>query len=451
MEFLYKEFSWKDDNLKLYSLFKDYKNCFFLDSSASCDKSGRFSFIGFNPFYVYNSKNENSFYKLRSLLKNYQIKNNRYLPFLGGAVGYFAYDLAQILERKINLKAKDDLGLPDFHFSFYSTIVTIDHLKNKLIIISTGFPEKKNYLRKLNAKKNLDFIINILKKHNVPKNQQADDTAFDLKSNFTKENYLKAIEKSLKFIAKGDIYQVNLSQRFTAKTKQDSFNLFKNLRRLSPSNFGAYLNIGDFQIISSSPERFIKVEDNVVQTIPMKGTRPRHNNRLQDLAFRNDLMASAKDKAELLMIVDLLRNDLGRVCDYGSVKVEKKRTLEKYKTVYQTTATIKGQLHKNKDVIDLIMAAHPGGSVTGCPKIRSIEIIDSLEPTRRSIYTGSLGYLSFCGNIDLNILIRTILKKEDKVYFQVGGGIVADSNPELEYQETLTKAKAMMEALNLCK
>lgn len=452
MNFLYKEFDWKDDNLALYDLFKGYKDCFFLDSSLKSRDRGRFSFIGLEPFGIIKSKNENSFSKLRTELQNYKIKNNNIdLPFLGGAVGYFSYDLAQVLEKKIRLNAEDDLGLPDFYFGFYDLVIAIDNLRKKLIIVSSGFPEKKGYFRKLRAKKQLNFVLEKLKylKDIKNKKQKLAPLPFNYSSNFTKDDYFKAVKKALGYIAKGDIYQVNLSQRFYARANMDSFCLFNRLRRLSPSNFSSYFDTGGFQIISSSPERFLKVHNRVVETVPMKGTRPRSRDREDDHAFKKELLNSAKDKAELLMIVDLVRNDLGRVCSYGSIKVAKMRSLEAYKTVYQTTATIKGRLYKDKDNIDLIMAALPGGSITGCPKIRSIEIIDELEPTRRSIYTGSFGYLSFCGNMDLNILIRTFLKKDNDIYFQVGGGIVSDSNPQDEYNETLVKAKGLMGALNL--
>lgn len=241
---------------------------------------------------------------------------------------------------------------------------------------------------------------------------------------------------------------MNLSQEFNAKTDLSAFQIYKRLRSLSPSYFSAYLDCQDYQILSSSPESFLRLDGNIATTRPMKGTRPRSKNKLKDRKLKKDLLESAKDKAELIMIVDLERNDLGRVCSYDSIEVKALRQLEGYSTVFQTTATVSGRLHKNKDRIDLIRACFPGGSITGCPKIRAMEIIEELEPSRRSIYTGSLGYLSFSGTMELNILIRTILKKGDELYFSVGGGIVADSVPEEEYQETLVKAKAMKSAIN---
>jgi len=223
--------------------------------------------------------------------------------------------------------------------------------------------------------------------------------------------------------------------------------LYSSLRNVNPAPFSAYLDFGDFKILSSSPERFLTLRGSFVSTRPMKGTRPRSINLIEDKRLKEELLNSQKDKAELIMIVDLERNDLGRVCEYGSIKVTNLRNLEEYSKVFQTTAKVEGILHKDKDRIDLIKACFPGGSITGCPKIRAMEIIEELEPTKRNIYTGSLGYLSFSGDMDLNILIRTILLKGNKIYFQAGGGIVYDSDPEEEYQETLDKARALLETI----
>jgi para-aminobenzoate synthetase component 1 len=229
----------------------------------------------------------------------------------------------------------------------------------------------------------------------------------------------------------------------------DNFELYKRLTKINPAPFGGFLNFGEESIISASPERFLHLENDVVRTRPMKGTRPRGKTGKEDERLENDLLKSEKDKAELMMIVDLERNDIGRVCEYGSVCLESRRDIEKYSTVFQTTSTVRGRLSKEKDRIDLLKACFPGGSITGAPKIRAMEIIEELEPTRRGIYTGSLGYLSFSGEMDLNILIRTLVAKKNKIHFQVGGGIVADSDPEEEYQETLDKAKALFGALGL--
>ncbi len=437
--YILNSYKLKINPFEVFEALKNERNCFFLDSSLNSSHSlGRYSFLGIDPFYILETKNQNPFGKLRQLLGKYKISApNNSIPFLGGALGYLAYDY--------------DLGIPDCRFGFYNTVIIIDNIKKTLYICAAGFPEKKYHLAKSLCESNLRRMHKLLSKINPyntdNKKNKPKDTCAKLESNFSRKEYILAVNKAKGYIKNGDIYQVNLSQRFQTEINLSGFQIYKRLRQISPSYFSAYLDCRDFQILSSSPERFLSLRDNIVITRPMKGTRPRSENRIKDQKFKNELLKSAKDAAELMMIVDLERNDLGRVCRYDSIKVNALRQLEEYSTVFQTTATVSGRLHKDKDRIDLLVACFPGGSITGCPKIRAMEIIEELEPTRRSIYTGSLGYLSFSGNLDFNILIRTILKKEDKLYFGVGGGIVADSKPEEEYEETLVKAKAMMEAI----
>jgi para-aminobenzoate synthetase component 1 len=449
-----KSYKLKLSPFGIFEALKDERNCFFLDSSLnSHSRLGRYSFLGIDPFYIFSAKKRDPFQGLRELFNKYKINSPpNALPFLGGAVGYLSYDLGFSLEQKIKIKPKLDLGIPDCFFAFYNTVIIIDYFKKMLYICTTGFPEKKSSLAKSLCALNFKKILKILSRINASwdsfRNDQTPGHTQELKSNFHKEGYIFAVKKAKEYIKKGDIYQVNMSQQFQTKTDLNSFEIYRRLRRISPSCFSAYFDAGDFQILSSSPERFLKLEGDFVSTRPMKGTRPRSSNRETDTRLKDELLMSPKDKAELMMIVDLERNDLGRVCSYDSIRVEKLRELERYSTVFQTTATVLGRLHKNKDRFDLLRACFPGGSITGCPKIRAMEIIEELEPTRRSIYTGSLGYLSFSGGMDFNILIRSILKKEDKIFFGVGGGIVADSGPQEEYHETLVKAKAMMEAIN---
>lgn len=449
-----KSYRLKVPPFSVFEVLKDQKNCFFLDSSLNLNPLGRYSFLGSEPFYILESKNQNPFFKLREFLNQYKIslpKNN--LPLLAGAVGYLSYDLGLSLEKKIKTRSKPDLGIPDCFFGFYNSIIIIDHLKKMLYISCFGFPETKYHLAKALCASNFKKIYKLLLRINSNSHGIERDLSrvnpLALKSNFSKEDYILAIKKAKEYIRKGDIYQVNLSQGFQAETGLSAFKIYKRLHRISPSCFSAYLDAGNFQILSSSPEMFLRLNGNQVITRPMKGTRPRSKNKLEDRRLKKELLKSTKDKAELTMIVDLERNDLGRVCDYNSVKVSALRELEEYSTVFQTTATMEGRLHKDKDRIDLLRACFPGGSITGCPKIRAMEIIEELEPSRRSIYTGSLGYLSFSGNMDFNILIRTILKRENKLYFGVGGGIVADSKPEDEYDETLVKARACFEAIRI--
>jgi len=448
--YTWKSYKLSASPLEIFRALRAERNCFFLDSSLVANYSlGRYSFIGVNPFRIISAKNRDRLGSLRDELKKYKIdapKNSP--PFLGGAVGYLAYDAGFLLEKKLKKQIKDDVKIPDLFFAFYNTVVIIDHLKKIFGIFAVGFPEKGPNLQKALAQKNVQKLEKLIFEN--PRLQQdrvIKAKTSGLKSNFTKSGYLAAVKEGKRHITNGDIYQVNLAQRFCAKTNLSAPGIYERLRLQSPANFSAYFDAGPFQIISSSPERFLSLRGDIVITRPMKGTRSRSSDEAQDIKLKNELLESPKDKAELMMIVDLERNDLGRVCNYDSVKVETLRELEEYSTVFQTTANIYGKLYKGKDRIDLLRACSPGGSITGCPKIRAMEIIEELERSRRGIYTGSLGYLSFSGDMDFNILIRTILKDKLKVYFGVGGGIVADSEPEAEYNETLVKAEGIMRAL----
>ncbi|MFH1485142.1 MAG: aminodeoxychorismate synthase component I, partial [Chloroflexota bacterium] len=268
-----------------------------------------------------------------------------------------------------------------------------------------------------------------------------------LRGNFEHRAYIGAVERAREYICAGDIFQVNISQRFDAPLSIPPYDLYRELRAINPAPFACYLNLDEVAVVSSSPERFLRLSGDRVETRPIKGTRPRGKTPSEDELMAQQLAASAKDKAEHVMIVDLERNDIGRVCRYGTVRVGELMALEKYATVFHLTSTVEGRLRREKGRIDLLKACFPGGSITGAPKVRSMEIIEELEPTKRSVYTGSIGYLSFSGDMDLNIAIRTILMTQGRAYFQVGGAIVYDSEPEAEYQETLDKAKALIQAV----
>jgi len=448
-----RSYKLKFDPFDIFAILIKQKNCFFLDSSLNKNSLGRYSFLGIEPFHILETRSHDPFPSLRKAIDQYKICAARIkIPFLAGAVGYLSYDLGLILEKKIQARHKISLGVPDCFFAFYNTIIIVDHLKQLLHIFSVGFPEKKYHFAKSLSEQNFKMVYKLISKaatfRHADRQIKNIGGPLEISSNFDKKEYLTAVRKAKEYIKRGDIYQVNLAQQFTAKSNLSGLEIYRRLRKESPTYFSAYLDAGNCQVLSSSPERFLYLEGNRVATRPMKGTRPRHTNRRQDVLLEQELLNSAKDKAELTMIVDLERNDLGRVCSYDSVKVAKIRQLERYRTVFQTTATVEGRLHKNKDRVDLLRACFPGGSITGCPKIRAMEIIEELEPGRRSIYTGVLGYLSFSGNMDFNILIRTILKKEDSLYFGAGGGIVTDSNPQAEYEETLVKAKAMFAAIS---
>ncbi|MGD0336419.1 MAG: aminodeoxychorismate synthase component I [Candidatus Omnitrophota bacterium] len=450
--YILKSYDLKIGSASIFSVLKEEKNCFFLDTGIrGYGRLGRYSFLGIDPFYILCVKNKNPFGQLKALLDKYRISAQKDSPpFLGGAVGYFSYDLGFLLEEKLKMANPEDIRIPECFLGFYNTAIIIDNLQKRLYICAAGFPEKNYLAARALCRRNLAKVQHLLSfAGKLGYAHDRDDHARkpELESNFTKQGYIAAIKRAKDYIKAGDIYQVNLSQRFQAKTDTSAFDIYRRLRLASPSCFSAYLDCQDFQILSSSPERFLKLDSDRVFTRPMKGTRSRGRSKSEDASLKKALLDSNKDKAELTMIVDLERNDLGRACAYDSIRVDKLREIEKYRTVWQTTASISGRLRRENDRIDLLRACFPGGSVTGCPKIRAMEIIEELEPNRRGIYTGSLGYLSFSGSMDLNILIRTILKKGKNVYFGVGGGIVSDSRPEDEYRETLVKAKGMVEAL----
>jgi para-aminobenzoate synthetase component 1 len=368
-------------------------------------------------------------------------------------VGYLSYDLGHFIE-KLPSTAVDDLQLPECYLAFYDAVIAFDHLEGRAYVAATGFPDNGS-ARHARAKIRLEELRRTLAE--APRLEDHEDAHFDqpvespigLRSNFTHEGYVEAVEAVREYIRAGDIFQANISQRFEADMPLPPYDLYRRLRRINPAPFASYLNFDGVTVVSASPERFLRVRGDLVETRPVKGTRPRGRDPASDEALARELVRSIKDQAEHVMIVDLERNDLGRVCRYGTVKVSELAALEKYATVFHLTSTIEGRLRPGKGIIDLLKATFPGGSITGAPKVRAMEIIDELEPTRRSVYTGSIGYLGFDGGLDLNIVIRTILVKEGRAYFQVGGAVVYDSDPEGEYIETLDKAKALIHALSM--
>lgn len=450
-----------------FELFKDRPYSFFLDSGMGKSNLGRYSFIGSDPFLVFKSKGSrieivqgptkfrlegNPFDCLKGLISQYRLRRlPDFPPFLGGAVGYFGYDLCHFVE-KLPSSSIDDLNLPDCYLCFYDAVIIFDHLTEKVFISSTGLPENNEAMMRGRQKARLAELSKRLSR--VGKGIEPKDVHFqrgdvEISSNFLKQSYIEATKLAKEYIASGDIFQVNLSQRFCAPQFSPPFELYKRLRKITPAPFASFLNFDGVVIVSASPERFLRMSGSWVQTRPIKGTRPRGEDPHKDCRLRQELLASEKDRAELIMIVDLERNDLGRVCEYGTVSVPRLITLETYSTVFHLVGTVEGRLNQGRGHIDCLRACFPGGSITGAPKVRAMEIIDELEPTTRGIYTGSIGYLGFNQETDLNIVIRTMVLCGGKVYFQVGGGIVADSDPQAEYDETLHKAKALMEALTI--
>jgi para-aminobenzoate synthetase component 1 len=454
---------------QVFDAIRDRPFSFFLDSGMDPRRLGRYSFLGAEPFLVMTSRGTdisllgpasgtrvsgNPFDMLGDLLGQYRLDGNpTALPFVGGAVGYLSYDLGRFVER-LPSKAVDDLQLPECYLAFYDTVTVFDHLENRAYVAATGFPETGGRWvpraeARLKEMKRRLVQAAAVEPREAPEPDQPAKSPVGLRSNFSHEGYVESVEAVREYICAGDIFQANLSQRFEADMPLPPYDLYRQLRRINPAPFAAYLNFDGLAVVSASPERFLRVHGDLVETRPIKGTRPRGKDPASDRAMAEALANSVKDHAEHVMIVDLERNDLGRVCRFGTVRVSELMALEKYATVFHLTSTVEGRLRPGKGVVDLLKATFPGGSITGAPKVRAMEIIEELEPTRRSVYTGSIGYLGFDGNADLNIVIRTILAKERKAYFQVGGAVVYDSDPEGEYRETLDKAKALMQALSL--
>ena len=445
---------------KVFLYFKDKNFLCWLDD-CSKKKIRSYSIIGIEPFLIFISKKRktsifidgkeeilygNPFDIFKEVLKRYKVD----FPFLfsPGALGYLSYDLGWHIEKLPDI-AKDDLKIPEIWFGFYSTLLIFDHNRKKLIIVSQNVYDKNREFE-LKFKSLVEQFKKIFEKVENYKFILKDSLNFQmLSSNMTHNEYINSIKKIKNYIEKGDVYQINFAQRIQAKGIFSPEEIYLKLREINPTSFSGFLNTGSFYILSNSPELFLFKNKDLVITRPMKGTRPRGRNKQQDNLYKKQLLESAKDKAELIMIVDLERNDLGKVCKYGSVRVKKNQILEKYKTVFQTTSQIEGILKNDIDCIDLLKATFPGGSITGAPKIRAMEIIEELEPNKRGFYTGSMGYIGFNGNMELNILIRTILMKNDTIYYPVGGGIVWDSSPEKEYEETITKAKALFLTLGV--
>jgi len=402
--------------------------------------------------------------------------------FKGGFIGYFSYDLKNYIE-KLPCRAVDDIGLPLFYLLYYDRLVAYNHeggrwyfIKNFLLRDEDNQDKKgkdvyqrrffeddcvdlkikdKDLMQKVSL--SLEETLGILKETNeesvdirksiIEKYYNRDISGIKLHSNITRRSYIKKVFKIKDYIHNGHIYQANFSQRFEVDLTVEPMDLYYILRVKNAAPFSAFLKFSDFSIGSSSPERFLFLKGDTIETRPIKGTRPRGKNALSDYESITELKNSIKDKAELNMIVDLERNDLGKFCYYGTVRVLEHAVIEKYARVFHSVSTVVGKVKKGIDISDIIKAAFPGGSITGAPKIRAMEIIDELEPIARGVYTGSIGYIGVDSTIDLNIVIRTFIIKENKFYYNVGGGIVEDSVPEDEYKETLDKGAALEETL----
>lgn len=410
---------------------------FVLESAQSNDGLGEWSFFGAEPIHVLEGC---SLSVLREAMQPYLLSTQANIPFVGGAVGYLAYDYGRRLE-KLPVLAADDRGIPDMHFGIYDGVAAYHHPSRKLYLIAQGFEEAAELIIE-----RLHAWIEVSHKWT-----QADISLGEWEWNLSKEAFGDAVNQVREYIASGDVYQVNLSRRARCAFSGSGLDLYLALRKGNPGPYAAYLAAGDFAFISTSPEQFLRKAGRELVTRPIKGTRPRSGDPHQDALRAEELRHSLKDRAELLMIVDLERNDLGRVAEFGSVRVEGLYQLEYYKSVIHQTAQVKARLAEGRDVYDALEALFPGGSITGAPKVRAMEIIEALEPTRRGAYCGSVGYVGFDEDAEFNIAIRSLHLKAGRLDYQVGGGIVWDSRAESEYQETLDKARAICETLDqLC-
>jgi anthranilate/para-aminobenzoate synthase component I len=473
----------------IYEVFSSQKS-FLLESVKGPEKIAKYSFVGFNPCLEFISNNgevqlnfsdkqlihtKHPLRLLKHILATYKQLQHEILPtFQGGIVGMLAYDFVHYFER-LPGKALNDLDLPDAHFLLVDQLIAFDHFRKKCwIIVCPGVRKyigSKSDCKSINLPEIYDeaeYVVHEISKKIVSDRLSDNGDGFycqdkeskiickkakrniEIIHEMKKNEYRDVVKKAKEYIAAGDIFQANLSQRVSAYIKNtDPWRLYRILRSINPSPFAAFVDFGKYQIVSSSPERLIRVNGNSIETRPIAGTRPRGKNSREDKLMREDLLLNEKERAEHIMLIDLERNDLGKVSRYGTVKVDELMITEDYSHVIHIVSNIIGKIHKNKDCFDAIRAAFPGGTITGVPKVRCMEIIDELEPVRRGPYTGSIGYISFSGNMDLNIIIRTFVIKNRMAFVQAGAGIVADSDPEREYYETLKKAEALIKTLEV--
>ncbi len=444
---------------QLFPVVQDMPSPALLDGAMPGASGNRFSYLTADPFLVIRSRGQqitlehdgiceevedNPWSTLQSLLRRYRIERVPGLPsFQGGALGYWSYDLGRHLEH-LPSWTNDDLRLPEMYLGLYDWALAYDNDTGRSCLFSTGFPEGTPE----RAEGRVAEIMDRLARSQVVRGSPRHNDPVSLKSNFTPETYMAAVERIREYLAAGDAYQVNLSQRFQAPFDGDSWGLYLRLRTLNPAPFAAYLGFPDVQVLSASPEEFLHLEQGRVRSRPIKGTRPAGATPEETTRYSAELLASEKERAENVMIVDLIRNDVGRVCGIGSVGVPSLFAVEQHPTVLHLVSTVTGQLLFSADALDLLRACFPGGSVTGAPKLRSMEIIEELEPVRRGVYCGAIGYISFGGDMGTSIAIRTLVLTGGQVYLQVGGGVVADSDPWAEYRETLQKGMGLRRSLS---
>jgi anthranilate synthase component I len=441
-----------------------HKNSFLLESIEGGEKLARYSFIGFDPFLNIQGENDqvilskgkikkvvdsNPVEFIQQLFEFYKPIRVEGLPrFTGGGVGYFSYDTIRWIE-DIPDENPDDLNIPSMYLSMYRNIIVFDHLKQEILIISNILHEtgEKGLKKKYDeAAQTINNNIKILKTKTI-KDKPYEKQTSKIKADYTQKEYESMVRKAKKYIKEGDIFQVVLSQRWQVKSKLKSLTCYRRLRRLNPSPYMFLLNFGELSIVGSSPEMLVRVEGKTIETRPIAGTRPRGKNEKDDLRLVEDLKKDKKELAEHTMLLDLGRNDLGRVCKPGTVEVADQMIIEKYSHVIHLVSSVKGIIENNITPIEGFFSCFPAGTVSGAPKIRAMEIIDEQEKLKRGVYAGAVAYLDFWGNLDSCIAIRTLIKKGDTIYIQAGAGIVADSKPAKEFKETEAKAKVLMKAI----
>ena len=440
------------DSTKVFAHLADEPWAIFLNSGQASGPDARYDIFAADPFITVTTHDggttvcqrgeqsvsrEDPFKLLQDLLHRYAGDAVDDLPFSGGAMGYFSYDLARRFEQ-LPARAVDAEHLPVMAIGFYDWAVVVDHVERRTWLVGRGHDAR--------TRERWHALSTLL--GGECKTAPADfRVTSPVVSNLDQPAYADAFQRVQRYIQEGDCYQVNLAQRFSATAEGNAWTAYQALGRISPAPFSAYLNLPDAQILSASPERFLRVRNGCVETRPIKGTRPRGSNVQEDQAQAEDLRKSLKDRAENLMIVDLLRNDIGKSCAVGSVKADRLFELESFSNVHHLVSTVTGVLADGYDAIDLLRGCFPGGSITGAPKLRAMEIIEELEPHRRGVYCGAIGYIGFDGGMDTNIAIRTAVFSRGEIRFWAGGGLVADSEMEKEYRETWDKASSMLQLM----
>lgn len=447
-------------------LARDAKYSFLLESVEGGETIGRYTFTGMNPEEVFRARGRSCVVESRSKktrIEGDPVDHLRHLtaryrpvpipdlpPLTAGAIGYFAYDMVRLVER-IPDTGRDDVDVDDCVMMFYLGLIAFDHVRHRVSIIRNVFTEGPGSLRRKYqaARREIKRTRQLLESPLPRRRRPQGAKAVRVESNMTKQQFVAAVEKAKEYILAGDAFQVVASQRFSAKTKADPFEIYRALRVINPSPYLYFLKLDDLSVVGSSPEMLVKVQRRDAFYKPLAGTRPRGRSDDQDRKLETELLADPKERAEHIMLVDLGRNDLGRVCEYGSVKVDRLMFVERFSHVMHLVSSLSGKLRQDVDCFDALTACFPAGTLSGAPKVRAMEIIDELEPTRRGIYAGAILYLDFSGNLDSCIGLRTLVAKGGRVYIQAGAGIVADSVPEREYEETLNKARALMKALEI--